>query len=118
MSEESGAGLEAMLRRVIREELGFTPSEPAPRWQGGTMVLRPGRADLQEKAIPLETFFKKIVMVRNRLRTLEQQVNGSDLSDVAKVKMQGYITACYGSLTSFNILFAEEEDRFRGAGGS
>ena len=67
---------------------------------------------------PIETFFNKIVMLRNRLRVLEQQVNGSDLPEATKVKLQGYVTACYGSLTSFNVLFADEEDRFKGAGGS
>lgn len=56
-------------------------------------------------------------MLRNRLRTLEQHVNASDLSDDVKMKLQGYITGCYGSLTSFNVLFAEEGDQFKGAGG-
>jgi hypothetical protein len=81
------------------------------------MVLRPGRPGLQEKAWPIETFFHKVVMIRNRLRTLEQQVNAMDIPDDAKVRLQAYITACYGSLTSFNILFADDEDQFKGAGG-
>jgi hypothetical protein len=108
--------LEMMLRRVIREETGLTPVAPAPRWRGGELVLRPGGGTAQEKSWPLETFFAKIVTVRNRLRTLEQQVNALDMPADVKAKVQGYITACYGSLTSFNVLFAEEEDRFRGAG--
>ena len=112
-----GRDLEMMLRRVIREETGLTPVTPADKWRGGEIVLKPGSDGLQEKTIPIETFFHKIVMLRNRLRVLEQQINGSDLSDDVKLKLQGYITGCYGSLTSFNVLFAEDEDRFKGAGG-
>jgi hypothetical protein len=112
-----GQDLELLLRRIIREESGLTPVAPAARWRGGQMILRPGQAGLQEKAWPIETFFHKIVMLRNRLRSIEQQINAADLPEDLKVKLQGYITGCYGSLTSFNILFAEEEDRFRGAGG-
>jgi hypothetical protein len=108
--------LELLLRRIIREEAGITPAVPAPKWRGGTLVLRPG-AEGQEKSWPIETFFHKIVMVRNRLRTLEQQVNASDLPDDVKVKLQSYISGCYGSLTSFNVLFADEGDQFKGAGG-
>lgn len=108
--------LELLLRRIIREEAGITPVAPAPKWRGGTLVLRPGTPGLQEKIWPIETFFSKIVMLRNRLRTLEQQVNASDLPDDVKVKLQGYVTACYGSLTSFNLLFANEDDQFKGSG--
>ena len=71
---------------------------------------------MQEKTWPIDTFFHKIVMLRNRLRVLEQQVNGADVPDDLKVKLQSYMTACYGTLTSFNVLFAEEEDRFQGSG--
>jgi hypothetical protein len=81
------------------------------------MVLRPGRRELKEKSWPIETFFHKVVMLRNRLRVLEQQINALSVPEDLKVKMQGYITGCYGSLTSFNILFAEEEDRFQGTSG-
>ena len=80
-------------------------------------MLRPGTPGLQEKSWPIETFFHKVVMLRNRLRTLEQQVNGSGDARGLKVKLQGYISGCYGSLTSFNVLFADEEDQFKGAGG-
>ncbi len=112
----SDTDLELLLRRVIREEAGISPVTPAPKWRGGSMVLRPGTPGLQEKSWPIETFFHKVVMLRNRLRTLEQQVNASDLPDDVKVKLQGYVSGCYGSLTSFNILFAEEDDQFKGAG--
>lgn len=109
--------LELLIRRVIREEAGVTTAVPAEKWRGGTLVLKPGNPELQEKSWPIESLFHKIVMIRNRLRTLEQQVNGSDLPEDAKIKLQGYITGCYGSLTSFNVLFADERDQFRGSGG-
>ena len=108
--------LELLLRRVIREETGLTAVIPAAKWRGGTLVLRPADASLQEKTWPIDTFFHKVVMLRNRLRTLEQHVNASDLPDDAKVKLQTYITGCYGSLTSFNLLFADEADKFTGQG--
>ena len=116
MSVDSQANLELLLRRVIREETGITAVAPAEKWRGGAMVLRPGTPGLQEKSWPIETFFHKVVMLRNRLRTLEQQLNASDLPDDVKVKLQAYITGCYGSLTSFNILFADEDDQFKGTG--
>ncbi len=109
-------GLETMLRRVIREEAGLTAVAPAEKWRGGHLVLRPGREGLKESSWPIETFFQKVVTVRNRLRVLEQQINGADIPADLKVKLQGYLTGCYGSLTSFNVLFADEADRFRGAG--
>ena len=109
--------IELLLRRVIREEAGLTPVTPADKWRDGEMILRPGKEGLQEKSWPIESFFHKVVMLRNRLRVLEQQINGTDLPAQTKVKLQGYITACYGSLTSFNVLFADEDDRFRGSGG-
>ena len=117
MTPDRDADLELLLRRVIREEAGITAVAPADKWRGGTLVLRPGTQGLQEKSWPIETFFHKVVMLRNRLRTLEQVVNSADMPDEAKVKIQGYISGCYGSLTSFNVLFAEEQDQFKGAGG-
>ena len=107
--------LELLLRRIIREEAGITPAVPAEKWRGGTLVLRPGAEGQQSKSWPIETFFHKIVMVRNRLRTLEQQVNASDLAEDVKVKLQSYVSGCYGSLTSFNVLFADEADQFKGS---
>ena len=117
VSQDSSIDLELLLRRIIREETGITAVAPAEKWRGGSLVLRPGTPGLQEKSIPIETFFHKIVMLRNRLRTLEQQVNASDLPDDAKVKLQAYISGCYGSLTTFNVLFASEEDQFSGTSG-
>ncbi len=115
---EDTVELEMLLRRIIREECGLTPVVPAEKWLGGEIVFKPGREGLQEKSIPFETFFNKVVMLRNRLRSMEQQINSSDLPADQKAKLQGYITGCYGSLTSFNVLFAKDEDRFKGSGKS
>jgi len=114
---DAGADIEMILRRVIREETGLTPVTPAEKWRGGELVLRPGTPGLQEKTWPIDGFFHKVVMLRNRLRVLEQNVNALDIPEDVKIKLQGYITGCYGSLTSFNVLFADPDDRFRGAGG-
>ena len=116
-SPDGEIDIEMLLRRIIREETGITPVAPAEKWRGGTLILRPGNAQLQERSWPIETFFHKVVMLRNRLRTLEQQVNATDLPEDVKIKLQGYISGCYGSLTSFNVLFAEESDQFKGSSG-
>lgn len=84
------------------------------RWMNGTLILKPGEAGLKEKEMPIEAFFHKIVMTRDRLRVMEQRINASRLSDEEKVNLQQYITKIYGSLTSFNILFREKEDHFVG----
>jgi len=115
--EASQSGeLETLLRRILREETGWTPTALADKWKGGELVLRPGKAGLQEKRIPIEVFFRKIVSIRNKLRVLEQQVHAADVPDELKLRLQGYITGCYGTLTSFNVLFANEDDRFHGTG--
>jgi hypothetical protein len=115
LQDQSG-DLELLLRRIIREEAGLTSVTPAQKWRGGTLILKPGTPGLQEKTWPIETFFHKVVMLRNRLRTLEQQVNASELPEDAKIKIQSYVSGCYGSLTSFNVLFADESDQFKGSG--
>jgi hypothetical protein len=99
-----------------REE---TPdSALAERWRDGELVLKPKNPDREAKSIPLETFFHKIVMVRDRLRVLEQQINGhKTLAEDEKVHLQQYITRAYGSLTSFNVLFADKKDHFVGQKG-
>ncbi|MDR2814871.1 MAG: hypothetical protein LBB79_09520 [Prevotellaceae bacterium] len=89
--------------------------EMANRWSGGRMTLYPNDAELKEKEIPLETFFHKIVMLRDRLRVLEQKINtNSKLTDEEKVEMEQYITRIYGSLTTFNVMFKYEADKFVG----
>jgi len=94
------------------------PIDLADKWKGGQMILKPGAENLQDKSIPIDTFFHKIVMVRDRLRVMEQKINTSKgLSDAEKVELQQYITRIYGSLTTFNILFADKEDQFVGDRG-
>ncbi len=101
------------IREALREDEAPVPL--APRWEGGTVVLKPGDAATQSKEVPLDALFHKIVMIRDRLRVLEQKINTHEkLSDAEKVEMQQYVTRCYGSLTTFNVLFRDERDRFVG----
>ena len=87
------------------------------KWKNGMMILKPDDASLKPKEIPIDTFFHKIVMVRDRLRVMEQRINASQLSDEDKVNLQQYITRIYGSLTTFNVLFRNKEDQFVGDKG-
>ncbi len=111
--------VEDALAMVLQRFADFTLMIPlAEKWKGGKLVMQPGDASLQGKEIPIDTFFHKIVMVRDRLRVLEQQINAhKGLSDAEKVEMQQYITRIYGSLTTFNILFKRKEDYFVGESG-
>jgi len=105
-----------LLRELIREETA--PVALAGKWEGGTVVLKPGDPALQAKEIPIDGLLHKVVMIRDRLRVLEQKLNASDkLSAAEKVELQGYVTKCYGSLTTFNVLFRDERDRFVGEKG-
>ncbi len=107
-----------VLREVIRDELGVAAVELGGRWQGGEMILKPAKEGTQEKRIPIESLFAKIVMIRDKLRVLEQKINGNGkLSAEEKVQLQQYVTGCYGSLTTFNVLFANKGDQFVGQRG-
>lgn len=112
------------VRQAVREVLqdhGWLEAEieMAPRWLGGTLRMIPGREGVQPKDLPLEQFFGKIVGVRDKLRVLEQKINSHPtLSPEEKLDLQGYITRSYGSLTSFNVMFADPESQFHGTGKS
>jgi hypothetical protein len=105
-----------LLRELIREE--SSPVPLAGKWEGGTVVLKPRDPALQPRELPIDALLHKVVMIRDRLRVLEQKVNANGkLTDAEKVELQGYVTKCYGSLTSFNVLFRDEKDRFVGEKG-
>jgi len=106
------------LMEIFREASGEVEVPLAAKWEGGVIQLVPGKSELQGKELPIDALFHKVVMVRDRLRTLEQKLNGHPkLSDAEKVEMQQYITRCYGSLTSFNVLFRDKPDQFVGQKG-
>jgi hypothetical protein len=107
--------VERVFARLLRRITDIQEVVPlGARWQGGKIILQPSDPNLQSKEIPMETFFHKIVMVRDRLRVMEQRINSSGLTAEDKVNLQQYITRIYGSLTTFNILFAEKDDYFVG----
>lgn len=111
------AEVETVLRYILEQQSALQEIVPlGDKWIGGNMILQPANTSLKPKEIPIETFFHKIVMLRDRLRVLEQNINSHPvLTDEEKVNIQQYITRIYGSLTSFNILFADKEHYFVGA---
>ena len=110
---------EKSLVKVLRSFSDVTELvELGDKWDGGTMILKPGDDSLKSKEIPIDGFFHKIVMVRDRLRVMEQRINSNkQLSDEEKVNLQQYITRIYGSLTTFNVLFKYKDDHFVGERG-
>jgi hypothetical protein len=105
------------IREAMREEAGEI--RLANKWEGGTVVLKPGDPNTSPKELPIDALLHKVVMIRDRLRVLEAKLNAHDkLTDAEKVDLQQYVTRCYGSLTSFNLLFKEERDRFVGEKGA
>lgn len=117
LDEEDLRKIVQAVRAVMHAEESVT-GEIGDRWTGGHLVLKPGRAGTQEKSVPIEQFFRKITAVRERLRVLEQRINGhSKLTSEDRLQLQEYITRAYGSLTTFNVLFADPADRFVGTKG-
>lgn len=106
---------EKSLIKILRHFSDITEVvELGDRWEGGTLILKPEDESLKTKEFPIVTFFHKIVMIRDRVRVMEQRINSSNLSDEEKLNLQQYITRIYGSLTSFNVLFKYKEDHFIG----
>ncbi len=123
-SQGSGSGislqdLEKVFTNVLRRYADFPEIvELGDKWKKGLMILKPGDSSLKSKEIPIESFFHKVVLLRDRLRVLEQRINSSDvMSDEEKVNLQQYITRCYGSLTTFNVMFKHKQQYFVGEKG-
>ena len=113
---ETSSEVEKSILKILRLWNGINEVVPlGEKWAGGTLILQPADKTLKPKEIPVEDFFHKVVMLRDRLRVLEQNINSSkNLSDEEKVNTQQYITRCYGSLTTFNVLFKNKEQWFVG----
>jgi hypothetical protein len=117
LDEEDVRKIVQAVRAVFHAEQSVT-GEIGDRWSGGQLVLKPGKAGTQEKMVPIESFFRKLIAVREKLRVLEQRINNHPrLTDEDRLQLQDYISRIYGSLTTFNVLFADPADRFTGTGG-
>jgi hypothetical protein len=110
--------VEKSFYKIIRNITDIQETVPlADKWTGGRIILEPGSENYKGKDMPIDVFFHKIVMLRDRIRVMEQRINSSKLSDTEKVNLQQYITRIYGTLTSFNVLFAEKDHHFIGEKG-
>ncbi|MBY5956598.1 hypothetical protein KUV50_00530 [Membranicola marinus] len=115
----SYTALERSLERVLQNhDLLTADIELAHKWEGGSLIIRDADDSVKEKEIPIDTFFKKIIMVRERLRVMEQRINNSSLTEAEKINLQQYITRAYGSLTTFNVLFQNKDEQFVGSRSS
>ncbi|OMP30101.1 hypothetical protein [Mangrovimonas sp. DI 80] len=111
----SFAEVESSLVQILKRWSDVTEVVPiGDKWKGGTMILQPEDSSLQSKEIPIDSFFHKITMVRDRLRVMEQKINSSNLDESEKIDLQQYITRIYGSLTTFNVLFKLKNNQFVG----
>lgn len=107
--------VEQSLLSILKKWNGLgEPVAIGDKWKGGNMKLEPGQAGLAHKDVPIDAFFHKIVMLRDRLRVMEQKINSSNIEEIEKVELQQYITRIYGSLTTFNVLFKSQSDYFVG----
>lgn len=110
--------VEKSLRRILGDVIDQdAETDIGDKWIGGKLTFQPGDESLKPYEMPVETFFHKIVMVRDRLRVMEQRINSSGLGEDEKINLQQYITKIYGSLTSFNVLFTDKNAGFTGSGG-
>ena len=108
--------LKELFREILEEETGYGETAIHPRFSGGRILIEPYDKTLQTKEVPIDTFFHKIVMVRDRLRVLEAKLNAHpNLSEADKLELQQYISKCYGSLTTFNFMFADDRSKFSGS---
>ena len=107
--------VEQSLLSILKKWNGLSePVAIGDKWKGGKIILDPGQVGLASKEIPIDTFFHKIIMVRDRIRVMEQKINASNLEEIEKIELQQYITRIYGSLTTFNVLFKSQNDYFVG----
>ncbi len=107
--------IESSLRHILKRYSDVSEIVPiADKWKGGKLILEPSDTNLKGKELPIDSFFHKITMVRDRLRVMEQKVNSSNLEEQEKIDLQQYITRIYGSLTTFNVLFKLKDHNFVG----
>ena len=107
--------VETTLKNLLQKWSDVSEIVPiADKWKGGKIILEPGQAGLASKEIPIDTFFHKIIMVRERLRVMEQKINSSKIEEIEKIELQQYLTRIYGTLTTFNILFKSPNHNFVG----